>query len=228
MSRFIVDSNGVIPPHVIYTPASGISFKTIIHCHGNGTDVEAMELKMLKFANAMQSTLVSWEYPGYGPREADPCYADKICIDVVELYDHLVRNGTSEDDIIIFGHSIGSGPAVWLASQRKHIGGLILQSPYTSIRDIVRDKVGWWVGSLCPTVFDNETAIASITAPILLIHGQRDTLISPKHSKKLAAAALQSVKIKERYVPGVTHSDMWNLEEDIIKPVCDFLLQELK
>ena len=75
---------------------------------------------------------------------------------------------------LVFGRSIGSGPATYLASA-KPIGMLILMSAYTSIRNIVKDYVGF-LGLLVKERFPNIARIAYVKCPILFIHGMRDRL----------------------------------------------------
>ena len=62
--------------------------------------------------------------------------------------------GIEERDILVFGRSMGSGPASYLASSYRP-GALILMSPYTSIRNIVRSKIGWFLSTLVAEHFDN-------------------------------------------------------------------------
>jgi abhydrolase domain-containing protein 17 len=87
-------------------------------------------------------------------------------------------------DIIIFGRSIGSGPATWLAS-RKNIGALVLMSAFTSIRAVVRDLAGKWAQYLIKERFNNLEHISRVTCPTFLIHGLKDSLISYKQSQDL-------------------------------------------
>jgi len=50
--------------------------------------------------------------------------------------------GLSEENILVFGRSMGSGPASWLAGSYNP-GALMLMSGYTSIKNVARDAVGW-------------------------------------------------------------------------------------
>ena len=81
------------------------------------------------------------EYPGYGVYEGDPD-ADQIALDAQNIYDYLtIVQKIPHESIILFGRSIGSGPASLLASLRTPCA-LLLMSPFMSIRDIVREKAG--------------------------------------------------------------------------------------
>jgi hypothetical protein len=81
------------------------------------------------------------EYPGYGIYDGQPD-AHRIQKDSELVYNYLTLvQGIPESNIILFGRSIGTGPATYLAS-RKHPCALLLMSPFTSIRDIVRETAG--------------------------------------------------------------------------------------
>lgn len=85
------------------------------------------------------------EYPGYGVyknengEEDESANADRIIRDAETVYKFLTETVKwNESDIIICGRSIGSGPACRLASNHKP-AALVLVSPHTSIRGVVKD-----------------------------------------------------------------------------------------
>lgn len=123
------------------------------------------------------------EYPGYGLYHGTPNEAT-IKQDAEAVYDFLIKIRVKPQNTIIFGRSIGSGPATHLASCRK-VGALVLMSAFTSIRDAVKDFVGKWAQYLVKQKFNNLEAIAKVTCPTFLIHGQKDTLIPFAHSEAL-------------------------------------------
>jgi esterase/lipase len=64
------------------------------------------------------------------------------------VVDYLTKCiGLNESDIIIFGRSMGSGPATYLAS-KINAYSLFLMSPFTSIKDVARNILGW-IGFQC-------------------------------------------------------------------------------
>jgi hypothetical protein len=64
---------------------------------------------------------------------------------------------------------MGSGPATYLAASYNP-GALILMSPYTSIKNVVRNKVGW-LSFLVAEHFDNITMMPKVTCPTFIVHG---------------------------------------------------------
>ncbi len=75
----------------------------------------------------------------------------------------------------------GSGPACSLASTNTP-AGIILMSPYTSIKDVADDLVTGYLSWVVKDRFRNIDIISKIKSPILLIHGKSDTLIKFEHS----------------------------------------------
>lgn len=128
--------------------------------------------------------MVAVEYPGYGLYKGAPSET-QIQADSEAVFDYFTNKlNIHPKDIIIFGRSIGSGPATWLAS-RKNIGALVLMSAFTSIRAVVRDLAGKWAQYLIKERFNNLEHISRVTCPTFLIHGLKDSLISYKQSQDL-------------------------------------------
>jgi hypothetical protein len=193
---------------------------TLIHCHGNATDCEHVQAKCRALAGQLGVNVVSWEYPGYGCRAGETPTAERMRQDAVAVYDHLVDHlGLLPQHILVLGHSIGSGPAVYLAASRPSLGGLILISPYTSIAAIVAHKLGWPWAYVLPPIFDNARHAAQVSCPVLLLHGGADTLIPSHHSETLATLF---VRPELRVVEDATHN-AWHWTRDIIVPVRKWL-----
>ena len=113
------------------------------------------------------------EYPGYGVYEGDPD-ADQIALDAQNTYDYLTLvQKIPHESIILFGRSIGSGPASLLASLRTPCA-LLLMSPFMSIRDIVREKAGNMLQYIINDRFRNIDVMPDVRCPTFFVHGQRD------------------------------------------------------
>lgn len=82
---------------------------------------------------------------------------------------------------MIFGRSIGTGPAVYLGAAFNPCA-LLLMSPFKSIRDIVQDQAGKVASYLINDRFRSIDIIDRVLCPTFIVHGQRDTLISFTHS----------------------------------------------
>jgi fermentation-respiration switch protein FrsA (DUF1100 family) len=117
---------------------------------------------------------------------------------------------------VIYGHSMGSGVAVDLASRLNwpgDYGGLVLESAFTSFDDVAREA-GWLARMLAwfnRERFDSASKISRIHAPLLMLHGALDDTIPIQLGKRLFAAA----NGPKRWVTieGANHSDL-----DLVDP----------
>jgi hypothetical protein len=73
------------------------------------------------------------------------------------------------DRILIYGYSLGSGPACYIAST-KLVGGLMLQSAFTSLQNLIEEKIGILFMLINNPGFDNLQAMNRIQCPTLVIH----------------------------------------------------------
>lgn len=81
------------------------------------------------------------EYPGYSIYNEDK-NSDTILNDSLIVYDFIIEElKINSNNIYVFGRSLGSGPSLYLSSNRNP-GGLILISPFTSIQMVAESLVG--------------------------------------------------------------------------------------
>ena len=88
-------------------------------------------------------------------------------------------------NIIVFGRSIGSGPATWLAA-KKSPGCLLLLSAFSTLQSVVRDFVGAAMSKVIRERFRNVMNMKKVKCPTLIVHGKDDGLISYQHSQLLS------------------------------------------
>lgn len=166
--------------HFKYPLNSGIK-TTLIYSHGNATDIGEVYDWMLELCKVLNVNVICYDYTGYGTHTGKPSEGEcNKCIKSV--YNYLLNNGISSDDIILYGRSIGTGPTVDLASKYP-VKKVILESPYTSIFGIVSDNLA--TVSMCLDPFRNESKIDKIEAPILILHGTDDEIIPHYHAERL-------------------------------------------
>jgi fermentation-respiration switch protein FrsA (DUF1100 family) len=192
----------------------------MIFFHGNAEDVNLSRIFLEDVVNTLQINVLAVEYPGYGVYQGVSCSADAICDDALFVYRQVKeRIRWPEEDIIVMGRSIGSGPACHVAAANKP-GLLFLMSAYTSICGVVKDVAGTLSSWFVKERFRNIEKIREMKCPVLLIHGRDDTLIRPHHSEELKAACKERCDIYIR--PNMTHND-FRMGEDILSPMLTFL-----
>ena len=124
----------------MYMEYEGDSSKLFLYFHANAEDL-GRAYKFLTYVHTcLKMHVLAVEYPGYGTyKEREPS-AEKIIRDADTVYAFVTKKiGWREEDIVVCGRSIGSGPACHVASIYKP-SALVLVSPHTSIRGVVKDS----------------------------------------------------------------------------------------
>jgi fermentation-respiration switch protein FrsA (DUF1100 family) len=150
------------------------------------------------------------EYRGYMGLENRPTY-ETIALDgQAALRIATDTLGASLDRIAYYGHSLGSAVAAELAVEHRP-RVLLLESPFTSAQDMAAVIAGSWLTSglwrlISRLHFDTVRIVASLNAPVSVIHGDRDRVIPSRMGKTVYDAA----KIKGEWllVPKASHSDV--------------------
>lgn len=156
--------------------------KALIYFYGNADALPGYSSFFRRFADEGYSVL-GVNYRGYGGSEGKPneqgVYRDgRAAVQFMQQH-------TQVGNIIVAGRSLGSGVAVQLASEFK-LGGLVLISPFTSTVDIA-SKLYWYVPVkwLMRNKFLSHEKFDKVQAPVLIIHGDRDTLVPLSHAQAL-------------------------------------------
>jgi len=159
------------------------SRRAILFLHGNAGNAshrlpDAVRLWLL------DANVLLLDYRGYGLSEGHPSergvYLDGQA-GLAYLVDEL---GFSPREIVIFGRSIGSAVAVHIA-QNQALGGLILVSPISSGRDIMRSQGLGWLGPFIGHPFDSIAKIKNVKCPVIVIHGEEDRILPVSMGKAL-------------------------------------------
>jgi dienelactone hydrolase len=170
------------------------------------------------------------EYPGYGIYKGAPSEKN-VLLDAEAAYNYLLNEmHCNEEDIFVAGRSIGSGPATWLASKRNP-GMLILVSPFTSIRAVVKNNFGSTAQYFIKERFNNLENIPAVKCPVFILHGKKDTLIPEVQAmalygklfiegNKVLICGLDAVKGKKRiYIAEEMDHGAFDFIEDLIVPL---------
>ena len=172
-----------------YLPSSG-SEKALLWFHGNAENI-GYGLGQAEFYSRLGVNVLAVDYRGYGRSEGSPDEAG-VYRDADAAYDYLIQmRHVQPNNIFIYGHSLGGAVAIDLASRRE-CGGLIVQSSFTSIRDVARRTFRIPLFEYIPgSRFDSLATIRRVRAPILVMHGTRDETVPFSMGQRLFAAAPQ-------------------------------------
>jgi uncharacterized protein len=147
------------------------------------------------------------EYRGYGNSEGRPS-EQGLYRDAQAGFEFLVERTGAPERVALFGRSLGAAVAARLVAG-SDAGALILDSPFTSLRDIAGAVYPFLPGVLFRRLegrYDTRGALAGFGSPLLVITASRDRLIPPRMGRELFDGAAGP---KEWYdVEGGGHNDL--------------------
>ena len=131
----------------------------------------------------------------------------------------VIRKGLKEEDIIIYGESLGTGVATHLA-QNRNFGGVILETPFISMVDAAKTFYPYIpVNLLLKDKFDNKNKVKNISSPILIMHGEVDQIVPFSMGKKIFELANEP-----KFSYFTKYDDhMMEYDENLIKALNSFL-----
>ena len=182
----------------IYLPNNSARYSLLVS-HGNAEDL-GDDREWLQDLRGEGFGVFAFDYEGYGTSEGKPSER-ALYDDEFAAYDYLAINlATPPDRILIYGRSIGGGPAIHLAARRP-AAGLILQSAFVSaFRVLTR------VPLLFFDKFPNSREIRHVHCPVLVMHGTADSVISFWHSEELFRKANEPKQFFA--IQGADHNDV--------------------
>lgn len=190
----------------------------VLYFHGNAGSLRAWGQVGAELSQSLRTNFWIMDYPGYG-LSSGKIKSEAQLNAVAETFADQIRARGEFDRVVIYGRSIGSGPASQLAANwaratdRPPLAGLILESPYLSLTDLVHDYAAWYPSFLLKYRFDNASALASVRVPILILHGRQDEIIPYRHGELLAEVLATTGNINFIEVPGGHHNDLMDFPE---------------
>lgn len=179
--------------------------RTIVAFHGNAGHIGHRFDKLGPLMDHGHGLLMA-EYRGFGGNEGAPT-EEGLYADADAALAFAAAQGIDARDIVLYGESLGSGVAVDAAS-RHPVGGLVLEAPFSSIVDVATE-IYWYVPArhLVLDRFESAAKIGRIDAPVLILHGEGDTVVPIRFGRALHAAAREP---KTLWVaPGAGHVDLY-------------------
>lgn len=229
-------------PALLYVNTSGKATRFCINFHGNACDIGQIALCAEKEGRAFNAHYMLVEYPRFGISDGHP---NEVTLNRVakSVFDFVTREfKISPSEVVLLGRSIGTGPACELASQLQVAGtppaALILQSPYSSLRDVTYDILG------CVNFFlldrwqswrrliGHEEDASVIRCPVLFIHADGDRVINCQHSMlmheyRLKCGLKSELFIQKSDAVFVKGHNYFDYDRDVLLPSADFLARHV-
>jgi fermentation-respiration switch protein FrsA (DUF1100 family) len=146
---------------------------------------------------------LAFDYRGF-PASPGEISQEHILADALAAYDWVKQKN---HPIVIWGRSLGSGPATYVASERE-ADALLLETPFDSAVSVAQERypvfpVAW----LMKDQFPVDQWILKVTEPVFVAIGTADRTIPPQHGQRVYDLAPDKAGIW--VVDGAGHSDLW-------------------
>ena len=157
--------------------------KTIVYFHGNAGKLENRIHKLNHFRDMdVNFLIIAWR--GFSGNEGNPT-EEGLYIDGTSAINWLKKKGLKEEDIILYGESLGTGVATQIA-QNKNFAGIILETPFTSMVEAAKNFYPYIpVGLILKDKYENNEKIKNINIPVLVMHGEADQIVPFWMGKKI-------------------------------------------
>lgn len=175
---------------------------TVLYSHGNAADLGQMYDLFCELSLHLRVNLMGYDYTGYGRSSGKPTEHNTYA-DIEAAYRCLVETyGAKEEDVILYGQSVGSGPTLDLASRLSRLRAVVLHSPIASgLRVMYPVKRTYWFD-----IYKNVDKIILVKCPVLVIHGTADDVVDCSHGKQLWELCAE--KYEPLWVKGGNHCDL--------------------
>lgn len=169
-----------------------------------------------------QDTYVLFDYPGYGQSEGRPT-PSSIKESVTKLLPALASElKTSEESLRprlrVFAQSLGCAAAL-MAVEEHQISSGVLIAPFTTMKDMAQQVLGWPLCELLHHRFDNVAPLSRLeereNLHLIILHGSADEMIPVEMGRTLGRRFPRIVRFME--VPNAHHNDILDTDRDKIE-----------
>ena len=184
-------------------PAGASRRGIVIYLHGNRRNVSWYADRVPFFTGRGYEVWMP-DYPGFGKSTGN--LEEEMLYEYAKQTYLMARAESVPDSIWVYGRSMGSGIAAWLAT-RYPLKALVLETPYRSIPSLVSTWLPIWpTGRLSKFQLPVEEYLQDISVPVTILHGTDDQVIPYRHATGLRKV----LKPGDRFVTidGAGHNDL--------------------
>jgi uncharacterized protein len=192
-----------------WIPSKQPNAPVLLYFHHNAINIGANVSQALQFHQLGYSIFI-FDYRGFGKSKGAFPTEPQLYEDAQTAWNYLTQTRKiPADRIIIYGHSVGGAIATDLASKHPEAAALVVQSSFTSMRDMTKRFGLYWIFPmelLLRQRFESEEKMKGITMPVLIITGTSDIQIPTTMGQRLHTAA-KSPQKQLIIIPGGSHDN---------------------
>jgi len=196
--------------------AADAAAPTLLYLHGARHNLYGNAWRIERL-HAIGFNVLAMDYRGFG-RSTRLLPTEHTAIEDARLaLAELQRRQPDPTRRVVYGYSLGGAIAIALAQESDDLAGLVVESTFTSIADLVRTRrLGWlpFVNMVVTQKFDSLERIAQVNEPILFLHGTADGVVPHTMSDRLyeAARAVPSERKRLVKIEGASHRGAMSLD----------------
>lgn len=176
----------------------------VLLCHGNAGNITS-RMAHARLLCGIGFDVMLFDYRGYGRSSGSPSEEGTYRDARAARAAILCRPGVDPRRVFYLGESLGAAVALELAL-RSPPAGLILQAPFTSVRDMAQAVYRVIPRRVVPDAYPSLRIIRDVRGPLLVLHGEDDDVVPVEHGRALHAAAPGPKRIE--IFAGARHNDL--------------------
>ena len=193
------------------------NLKTLLIFHGNAGDLSNRIYKLNEL-NKLQINILLISWRGFSGNKGSPTEKN-LYKDAEAAIKWLNKKNVNNNQIILYGESLGTGIAVEMA-KKNDFNSIILESPFTSIENSAKIYYPYLpVKYLLKDRYDTISKIKMVESPIMIMHGEKDDVVPFSMGKELFEKA-NSPK-QSYFTPDDDH--MMEFNSSLLKNIKDFI-----
>ncbi|USN98197.1 MAG: alpha/beta fold hydrolase [Phycisphaeraceae bacterium] len=219
--------------HGWFLPAVGVppgeKAPTIVHCHGNAANI-SRHLVFVDFLPREGFNVLIFDYRSYGRSEKGPLNREGLIHDAEAAVDYVMqRPDVDPDRVGIYGLSLGGTIALAAAADDERVAAVCSIATFSTWKGVTGDYlpvIGPW---LTRPGYDAVDSVAKLgDRPLLLLHGTKDPIVSPRHAPIIEAAARDAgVNVTFKSIEGADHVNWIDSHPEMWRAIVAFFKEHL-
>lgn len=181
----------------------------ILYYHGNAQSLKRWG-EVVQYHNGLGYDVVVMDYRGYGKSTGER--SEKALLSDAQLFYDYTLSHYSEDQITVYGRSIGTGLASYVAG-RNNPERLILETPYHDLESLAQRYYPIFpVGLALRFNFKSNEYLKEADCPIYIFHGTEDVVVPYRHGYRLYQS-IPAGQVQLFTIPGGEHNNLVKFEK---------------